>query len=363
MSGTKRVPADVQTAIDLAKQAGWDVSIRNGKIVITAPDGVAITIGMNPNDESMKTFRSSARKYNLVGEGPARTPEEAEALVAELEKDAEKKAAAANAQRKAFEAAQSKKQAEAAAAAEKAQAATQAGLVPEEPEPQEELPVFEISQGIPEFAPALLGKTQSDLFLILSAAGTQEYYCIECWEHGKKFTSKRPQGLAMHRGFRHGVYGNGLDLPASAPVQETSSVNLALPSDVHDALELLTSVLSENFSGPVSSAELEGLQKQVAELEKQLVEVRAQAERDLGLSDKQYTDAKAAFDRASEADKKKIYDLSKEITEKDGHHAAETEQLMKSFKMLLNKVQEALNTKSPIQAVGVIDELIKPYMS
>lgn len=361
----KRVPPEVQSAIDLAKQAGWDVSIRNAKIVITAPDGVAITIGMNPNDESMKTFRSSARQYNLVGEGPARTPAEAEALVAELEKDAEKKADAANAQRRAFEAAQKKKQEEAAKAAEKAEEATQNGMTeePEEATPEPEKP-REIPVGIPVFDPALLGLTQSDLFLVLSPAGTQEYYCVECWEHGKKFTSKRPQGLAMHRGFRHGVYGNGLDDVPTIPVvvQETPSVNPLLPSDVNDALELLVSVLGENLSGSASSAEVEALTKQVADLEAQLAEVRAQAERDLGLSDKQYQDAKAAFDRASKASKDKIFELTKEITEKDGKHETETEQLMKSFKMLLNKVQESLNTKSPIQAVGVIDELIKPYM-
>jgi hypothetical protein len=360
VSGTKRVPAEVQTAIDIAKQADWDVSIRNGKIVITASDGVAITIGMNPNDESMKTFRSSARRYNLIGDGPARTPEEAEALVAELEKDSEKKAKAANAQRKAFEAAQQKKQTEAAAAAEKAQAATQAGLVSEEPEaapvPEETLPVFEIPVGIPVFDETLLGKTQSDLFLVLNAAGLREYYCVECWGEGKKFTSKRQQGLAMHRGIRHGLY----TLPAAT--QETSSVNPALPSDVNAALELLVSVLGENFSGSANTAELEALQKQAADLEKQLAEVRAQAARDLGLSDKQYTDAKAAFKKASEADKAKIHSLSEELAGKDGKHAAEVEQLMKSFRMLLNKVQEALNTKAPIQAVGEIDSLIKPYM-
>lgn len=139
-------------------------------------------------------------------------------------------------------------------------------------------------------------------------------------------------------------------------------MNPLLPSDVNDALELLVSVLGENLSGSASSAEVEALTKQVADLEAQLAEVRAQAERDLGLSDKQYQDAKAAFDRASKASKDKIFELTKEITEKDGKHETETEQLMKSFKMLLNKVQESLNTKSPIQAVGVIDELIKPYM-
>jgi hypothetical protein len=361
VSGNKRVPTEVQTAIDLAHKADWDVSIRNEKVVIKASDGVAITIGMNPNDESMKVFRSSARQYNLIGDGPARTPKESEELLAKLEAETEKKAAEANAQRKIFEAAQKKKQEEADAAAVKAQEATQNGLVAVAEEPKETMPVFEIPVGIPVFNKDLLGKTQSDLFLILSPAGIQEYYCIECWEHGLKFTSKRPQGLAMHRGIRHGLYGSSTP---SAPVtaRETVSVNSALPADVHDALELLVSVLGDNFSGSATSAELEGLQKQVADLEKQLSEVRAQAERDLGLSDKQYTDAKAAFDQATKADKKKIYDLTKELSEKDGKHEIETEQLMKTFKMLLNKIQEALNTRAPIQAVGEIDGLIKPYM-
>lgn len=363
-NGTKRVPAEVQTAIDLAKQADWDVSIRNGKMVISAPDGVAITIGMNPNDESMKVFRSNARKYNLVGDGPARTPAESEALLAQVEADTAKKAQAANAQRKAFEAAQAKKRAEAEAARQKAEEATQGGLM------DSDAPAEEISQetpvplptDIPVFDPALMGQTQSDLFLV-SLNGVETYYCIECWSQAKKFTSKRPQGLAMHRGFRHGIYG-GHAVPSSAPeTQETSSVqNHALPSDVNDALELLVSVLGENFAGSGSSAEIEDLKKQISGLEAKIAQVSSEAERDLLLSDKQYTEAKAAFDKASEATKKKIHDLSKELSGKEAAHAAETEQLMKSFKMLLSKILEAVNTQAPVKAVGIIDELIKPYM-
>jgi len=361
MAGNKRVPAEVQNAIDLAKAADWDVSIRNQKIVISAPDGVAITIGLNPNDESMKVFRSNARQYNLIGEGPARTPEETEALLAELEAEGEKKAQAANAQRKAFEAAQAKKKAEADRAKKKAEEATQGGLVDAQPEPEPVKEVRVLPTEIPVFDPALLGQTQSSLFLV-NLHGVETYYCIECWEQGKKFTSKRPQGLAMHRGFRHGVYNPETVL--SAPeTQETSPVHSpALPSDVNDALELLVSVLGENFAGSAGTAEIDGLKKQVAELEDQIAQVRREAERDLSLSDKQYTDAKAAFDKASEAAKKKIHDLSKELSGKDAVHMAETEQIMKSFRMLLNKIQEALNTQAPVKAVGIIDELIKPYM-
>lgn len=358
-NGNKRVPPEVQTAIDLAKQAGWDVSLRNGKIVIVAPDSVAITIGMSPNDESMKTFRSNARRYNLIGEGPARTPAESEKILAELEEEGEKAAEAANKQRQAFEAAQRKKQAEAEAAAAKAAEATQAGLVEAEPEPKPE--VREIPQGIPAYDPALLGQTQPGLFLILNPAGVQEYYCIECWSENKTFTSKRPQGLAAHRGVRHGLY-SGASASLPVPSQESVSVS-TLPSDVHDAIELLVSVLGENLSGAGSATEVDLLTKKVADLEARLAEVQAQAARDLSLSDKQYTDAKTAWDKANEAAKKKIHELNKELTGAEGKHAAETEQLMKSFKMLLNKVKEALNTQAPIKAIGTIDELIQPYMS
>lgn len=355
---TKRVPAEVQTAIDLAKRADWDVSIRNDKVVICPPDGVAITIGFNPNDESMKVFRSNARKYNLLGDGPARTPAEAEALLAEVEAETEAKAKEANAQRMAFEAEQKRKREEAAAAAKKIAAATQGGLV--EPEPVAEEPKREIPQGIPAFDKSLLGQTRSDLFLILNGTGHQEYYCIECWESGRKFTSKRPQGLAAHRGVRHGAYSEGTDL--THPISETALVNTSLPADVNDALELLVSVLGENFSGTASSEEIESLRKQVADLEKGISEVKAQAARDLELSDKQYTDAKAAFDQASEASKKKIHDLTKELAGKDGLHGTEVKQLTESFRVLLMKVQEALNTQAPVQAIGTIDAMIKPYL-
>lgn len=359
-NGNKRVPPEVETAIDLAKQAGWDVSIRNAKIVITAPDAVNITIGMNPNDESMKVFRSSARKYNLVGEGPARTPAESEALMKQLEEETERKAKEANKQRKVFEAAQQRKQTEAEAAREKADAATQAGLVEVEPEPVvEETRV--VPNGFPVFDPALLGQIQSDLFLINLPNG-EEYYCIECWSSNLKFTSKRPQGLAMHRGIRHGLYGGKPALTAPAVSQETSAVTTALPADVQAAVELLVSVIGENVTGG-NSEEVETLTKQVADLEKKLEELKTQSERDLSLSDKQYTDAKAAFDKANEASKNKIHELMEELSGKDGIHATETEQLMKSFRTLLSQVQDALNTQAPLKAVGTIDELIRPFMA
>jgi hypothetical protein len=70
----------------------------------------------------------------------------------------------------------------------------------------------------------------------------------------------------------------------------------------------------------------------------------------------------ARLSAEDEAAKKKIHDLSKELASKDGVHSAETEHLMKSFKMLLNKVKDVLNTQAPLKAVGAIDELIQPYM-
>lgn len=353
----KRVPPEVQSAIDNAKAAGWETSIRNGKIVISAPDGVGITMGFYPNDESIKKFRRDAEKYNLI-EGPARTPEEQAAIIANLEKEQAEKDAKANEKRKAYEAEQARKAAEAEAARQKAEEATKAGMVEEPaPEPEKKPVVREIPKGMPEFDSSLLGQTDSKLFLILNPAGVQEYYCIECWEHGAKFTSKRPQGLAMHRGVRHGAYRN----EEAAETQENAAVT-GLPTDVHDALELLTTVVQDALTGAAPSTEHEELKKQYAVLQAELEEARKQFARDLAASDNQYTEAKAAFDKVREADKAKIHELTQDLNGKDKKHETEVTQLTKAFRTLLEQVRHALNNEAPLKAIGTIDELIKPYL-
>lgn len=366
---TKRVPAEVQTAMELAKAAGWPVSIRNGKIVITASDGTALTVGLDPNEESLKVFRSNCRRYNLIGEGPARTPKEQEALVREAEQAGLTEAEKKNRKRQAYEAEQARKRAEAEEAKRKAEAAIAKGLaapkpVAEAPKPKvtpavpkavvepKRRSVAAPANGFPVFDPKLVGTTDYPKFELPD--GT--YYCIECWQGGVQFTARKPQGLATHRGFRHQMYqGEGVSAPANqgAAPQEVSAMKL--PGEIRDALDLLGNVIADHVGNGEDSA-------RVAELEKALQEVKEQAAKDLERADQQYSELKAATDKALEAQKKRVHELSQELHGKDGIHESETKALLASFQALLTQIREAINNLSPAQAVGKIDGLLAEYL-
>lgn len=348
MAGNKRVPAEVQTAIEIARAANWDVSIRNDKLKIVAPDGVCITVGMSPNDESMKVFRSQARNYNLMGEGPARTPEQQQKLLEEVEKAGAAQADRQNQQRKAYEAEQAAKRKAAEEAAAKAAAATAKGMVSM---PTDQAPTTTVSNatptnGFPVFDPALLGTMDYPKFLLPNG----RYYCIECWQTGEQFVAKKPQGLATHRGFRHQMYmGEGV-LTSN---QETSRVQL--PQDVQDVFELLRQIVGEHVGTGDDSERVKELEAQVARLTEQSAE-------DLKKADQQYAEAKEAFDKALEAQKARVHELTKELTGKTGLHEAEVKAIMSNVQALLAKIREAVNGLSPAQAVGKIDELVSSYL-
>lgn len=348
-----RVPSVVQDCIQHAREADWSVSIRNEKVVITAPDGVNLTIGLNPNQESLKKFQREAFKYNLI-DGPARTPAESEALLKAAEEEALRKAEEANRQRAEFEAAQAKKKAEALAASKKAAEATSNGLKTQ-PKPEVKIPVQPTAQSaankktvFPAFDKTLLGTTDYSKFQLSDG----RFYCIECWEHSKEFTARAPQGLATHRGFRHQMYTGAAATPVSPATQETSRVSL--PDDVHEALELLRSVIAENMVVEDSG--------RVAELQAALTEAKAQAELDLKKADKDYQDLKKNSDEALKAAKVKIHQLTEELTGKDNRQKAETNGLMKVFRELLEDIHKAINEMSPIQAIAEIDKLVTPYL-
>ena len=353
-----RVPPVVQSAIQNVRQAmeegrpGWNVSIRNAKVVITAPDGVALTIGMTPNSESLKQFTRESAAYNLI-EGPVRTPAEAEALLQEAETQAQAEAEKANRQRQIFESEQAKK------AAEKAAAATANGLkAPSVPAttattmPEAKIPsqtTKSVGKTIfPAFDKALIGTTDYSKFQLPDG----RFYCIECWSEGLEFTARAPQGLATHRGFRHQMY-TGTAATTTTTTKETSRV--ILPGDVQDAIELLRSVVAENL-GPVEDS------GKIAELEAALAEVKKQASQDLSKADADYRALKSSSDEALNAAKEKIHQLTQELTGRDGRQEAETKALMQSFSELLTQVHKAINELSPVQAVGKIDELVKPYL-
>lgn len=343
--GNKKVPDEVVTAMDLAKAAGWPVSNRNKMIHIIAPDGTNISIGHGPNDESMKVFRSNARKYNLVGQGPARTREEVEQLLADAEKEGMQQADRLNAQRKAYEAEQRAKQQQIEAARQKAEAATKQGLIP----PQETVmskPTVTTSDLFPTFDPALMGSKDSSKFLL--ADGT--YYCIECLSAGKQATLKAPQGLAAHRSRWHQLYNENV-----TPTQEISRVSL--PADVDTAFDMLRSAMAEALVDGADPKALADKEAELAELKGKLEAVTKQADADRSDFDKRFLEAQVSSD-------KRLAELLAEGTkEADAKREAEIEALMKKFMGILVNIREATETLSPIQAIAKIDTIVSGFLA
>lgn len=356
-----RVPPQVQSAIQNVRKAmeedrpGWNISIRNEKVIFTTPDGTNLTIGLNPNQESLKKFVREAAAYNLL-EGPVRTPAEAEALLKEAEEQARAKAEEENRRRAEYEAAQAAKKAEAAKAAKKAEAATVNGLKTQvKPEAKvAKIPTQPVAKDrskkvdFPAFDKSLVGTTDYSKFQLADGS----FYCIECWGEGSKFTARAPQGLATHRGFRHQMY-TGAAATTTTTTQETSRVSL--PGDVEDAIDLLRTVLAENLNHPDDT-------ERVSALEAALAEAKQRSEQDLKKADADYQALKKSSDEALEALKSKVHQLTQELSGKDGRQKAETESLMKSFQSLLRDIHKAINEMSPIQAIAKIDELVGPYL-
>ena len=81
----KQIPDEVVTAMELAAAAGWKVSNRNRKVTINPPGYPPLTIGHNPNELTMRDWRVVCTRFGLVGQGPARTPEDTERLIAEAD--------------------------------------------------------------------------------------------------------------------------------------------------------------------------------------------------------------------------------------------------------------------------------------
>jgi hypothetical protein len=336
--------------MDLAEAAGWPVSNRNKKFVITPPDGHNIVIGHSPNDESMKVFRSACRQYNLVGQGPARTPDQTAQINQNITDQSLAEANRRNAQRKAYEQEQQAKQRQIEAARQKAEAATQQGMTPPEENPtMPKLPSLPtLSADIPVFDPALLGTKDSPPFLL----GDGTYYCIECWQRGVRSTYKGPQGLAAHRGVRHNLYPG--DSPAS---KETDRV--PLPADVDTAMDMLRVAMAEALSEEdpkelaAKNVELEGLKTKLAQAEEMVKATSKQADKDRSEADKKFLEAQNSAD-------KRVKDVQTEMTAKA---QAEVETLTQQFFELLTTIQKTVESYSPAQAVGKVDEIIRGYLS
>lgn len=355
MAGNKRVPAEVQSAMQIARQAEWSVSNRNGKIVIAAPDGVAITVGLEPNDESMKIFRSQARRYNLVT-GPAMTPEERKSVLAEAERSGKAEAEQQNAQRKAYEAEQEAKREAIERAKARAEEATKKGMEEPKPAPAKSAPAKAPSPvkgakakkapGFPEFDSSLLGSTDYSKFQLADGG----YYCIECLEHGTEWRSRAPQGLATHRGFRHNMYRGG-----EAVVSEGTVQAIELPEDLQTAFDLLRTVVAEH-TGHAADAqrviELEGRLEKLQGTSAELENLKAELEK-----------VRTESAKVSEEQKVRIHNLTKELSEKDSLRTTEVSSIIKTVERLLTGIREAVNGLSPAQAVGKIDQLLSEFKS
>lgn len=364
--GNKKIPDEVVTAMELAKAAGWQVSNRNKMIHIVCPDGINISISHNPNDESMKVFRSNARKYNLTGQGPARTREEVEALMKAAEAEGQAEADRLNEQRKAYEAEQKRKAAEIRAAREKANAAIQQGLMSQEttmpkrptstpstvrsskipakrttarPDVPSQVTAEDIAL-FPSYDPALLGTRDNSQFLLADG----RYYCIECLSKGDHSIIKAPQGLAAHRGRWHGLYADN-DLKT----QETSRVSL--PTDVETAVDMLRTVMAEALAGSADPKALADKEAELVELRTKLEEVVKQADADRADFDKRFLEAQVSAD-------KKLADLR---TELEGVRKAEVNRLTQEFYKLLKSIQGTAEQLSPIQAIAKIDEIVRNF--
>jgi hypothetical protein len=342
--GNKKIPDEVVTAMELAKAAGWTVSNRNKMIHIIPPDGVNISIGHSPNDESMKVFRSNARKYNLIGQGPARTREETERLLADAEAQSLQEADRMNAQRKAYEAEQRAKQQQIEAARQKADAATQQGMNPPQETEMPKKPTVTTAL-FPTFDPALLGTRDSSKFLLAN----DTYYCVECLAQKKEATFKAPQGLAAHRSRWHQLYNENI-----AHTQEISRVSL--PADVDTAFDMLRSAMAEALEGSGDPEVLAAKEAELAELKAKLETATKQAEADRKDFDTRYLEAQVSAD-------KRLAELLAEGThEADAKREAEIEGLMKNFMGILVSIREATETLSPIQAIAKIDTIVSDFL-
>jgi hypothetical protein len=365
------------TAIDLAQKAGWPVSPRNGKIIIEAPDGTALTIGARPNEASLNVWRSQCRRYNLVGLGPAMTPAQQEKVRQEAAEEYAQQQAAQKQQAAEAEAVKTRKAAEAALAEKKAQEVVAAASklptppkspsVPTRPENPAtaqkavSVPVVTFTappspatvaqkvtakkvepakpkgDGYPEFNASMLLVEDYSQYRLTSGPDKGKYFCPNCLERGEKMSYKQPQGLAAHRGFRHGAYRGTADA-SSTP---------ELPESVKTALDLLRDTLVEELSDTADATELREAKKKIEELNS-IVDERA----------KELTALRAELAKA----KTSAEERGKALDEIGKKHEAEIKMLMGKLEKDLQQFVEWGNNLAPVQAVVKILDVAGGYL-
>lgn len=366
----------VARAIELAREAGWPVNFRNGKIVITCADGFNLTIGQPPmeNKETLRKFQSKAQQYGLI-EGPAKTPAQREAEEKALaEKQAAEKAEA--------EALAAKKKAEADAAKKKAQeVVAQAAKLPPAPSspsfvepvakvgPNVRIPVQPTpaavakkvaapkkeegpkrdADGFPPFTPDMLA-VREDYSVFKLPNG--KYFCPDCWEKGEKFTAKQPQGLGSHRGIRHGLF-----IKKGASVAEESK----LPESVATALELLRSELIESLTDTADAAQVRELEGKVADLTKALDE-RDQKIKEQGKTIEVHVETLKQVSKERDAAQRDATGRKALLDQERGRHEAEVKQALSTVEEDLKQVRTWINNLAPVKAVAKIDDMLTKYL-
>lgn len=352
-----KLPQEVTRAIALAEAAEWPIRAANGKIVIVAPDGTALTIGARPNEASLKVWRSECRRYNLDGDGPAMTPEQQKEM-AMATAAAPKSTPNPAAVKKAAEAAAAKEKADAAARGEgPAPAAPKAAPVtvpvvtftpPAAPavtpkvtaapaKPAADKPKTD-KDGFPVFNPQMLAVEDYSAYQLASGPNKGRYFCPNCWERGDKATFKAPQGLASHLGFRHAAFTLA-SKDAAAPAK--------LPEAIQTALELLTGALVEELTDTADANQVRDLEKKVAELSGLLKE-------------------KSAKITELEGQLKGALDLAKErgtaLDQVGAKHEAEVKMLLGRFEKDLAEFRGWVNELPPAIAVGKVLETVEKYL-
>lgn len=376
----------VREAISLAQAAGWKVNVIPGNkgIVTIYPPGKypPLNIAIDPDNEGLRKWRGTALTFGLSGDGPASTPEQREAAEKAM-KDAKEAAKQDAADQRAAERAKAE---QIAATQAKQQAAIQAGrqaptgLLFKSPEDaQEAAPVMQTvpaqaaskaapkpvakkaaakagpvldEQGYPPFVPSLL-TADSNVLKLTAGPDKGRFFCPACWENGERFTAKLQQGLASHRGFKHGAY---VSTPGGSAVTQA-----VIPADVMAALGLLTDSVAEAFASAQDSGELAEAKEKLAQAEKQVTDLQAKLTQEQADHRELLTTAsewKAKAEQRGTA----LNALQADKDSKGEVAAREKKVLTEQFEKLLRDLRVIGQTLSPVQAVGQIDAKIGTFL-
>lgn len=381
----------VREAISLAQAAGWKVNVIPGNkgIVTIYPPGKypPLNIAIDPDNEALRKWKGTAAQFGLSGEGPASTPEQREAAaqaMAQAQEEAKKDAAEERETAR-------KRAAEIAAAEAKQQAAIQAGrqaptgllfkdAAQDAPQNTPEAPVKQTvppqaakaaapkpvakkaaakaagpvldDKGYPPFTPSLLTADSPALRL---TAGPEKgrFFCPVCLEQGEHFSAKLQQGLASHRGFRHGAY--------LSPTGGSAVTQAVIPPDVLAALGLLTDSLAEVFASGVDPKELDDAKAKLAEAEKLVTELTGKLTKEQAEHRNTLTTASEWKAKAEQRDKL-LNQIQKEHENNNGSAEREKKVLTEQFEKLLRDLRTIGQTLAPVQAVGKIDQKIGEFL-